>query len=82
MCHASKVPLIYHPHTTHVSPQFHVIHDESFTSVMSLPPHTYEALVDKLTAKATWCHPAGIPGESTNTSTHHFCAFWSQCDKP
>ncbi len=81
MCHATNTPFIYHPQSTHVSPQLHVIHDESFTSAMSLPPNTHEALMNKFTIKVTWCHPAGIPGESKDLSTHHFCTLWSQSDK-
>jgi hypothetical protein len=29
-CHSSNIPLIYNPVSTHISPQFHVIFDESF----------------------------------------------------
>lgn len=27
-CHAGSIPLIYNPSTTHISPQYHVLHDE------------------------------------------------------
>jgi hypothetical protein len=29
-CHASSIPLVYNPATTHITPQFHVVFDESF----------------------------------------------------
>lgn len=32
-CHASAIPLIYNPRSTHISPQFHVVYDEYFYSV-------------------------------------------------
>jgi hypothetical protein len=33
--HASNVPLVYNHQTTHVSPQFHLVHDENFSSIDS-----------------------------------------------
>jgi len=32
-CHASHIPFIYNPSTYHITPQYHVTYDESFTSV-------------------------------------------------
>ena len=42
--HASNVGLILNPHTGHVSPQFHVVYDNDFTTVpylrsVDVPPH-------------------------------------------
>ena len=42
--HASNVALILNPHTGHVSPQFHVVYDDDFTTVpylraATVPPH-------------------------------------------
>ena len=34
--HSSDVPLILNPATGHISPQFHVVFDDSFSTVMSL----------------------------------------------
>jgi hypothetical protein len=46
-CHASNIPLIYNPATMHISPQFHVVYDESFTSVTPLPSFISDALMEK-----------------------------------
>ncbi|KAL7476930.1 hypothetical protein ACHAW6_002757 [Cyclotella cf. meneghiniana] len=35
-CHSTSIPLILNPHTQHISPQFHVIFDDAFTTVPSL----------------------------------------------
>ena len=42
--HASKVALILNPRSGHISPQFHVVYDDDFTTVPYLrtgkvPPH-------------------------------------------
>ena len=42
--HASSVGLIFNPRTGHVSPQFHVVYDDNFTTVpflrsTTVPPH-------------------------------------------
>lgn len=36
-CHSSNVPIIYNPHSTHVSPQFQVIHDNNFHTATGNP---------------------------------------------
>ena len=36
--HSSDVPLIINPDTRHTSPQFHVVFDDSFITVLSLYP--------------------------------------------
>ncbi len=45
--HASNVALILNPRTGHVSPQFHVVYDDDFTTVpylrtTTVPPHWAE----------------------------------------
>jgi hypothetical protein len=35
-CHSSNILLIYSPSSTHISPQFHVIFDETFHTVMGV----------------------------------------------
>jgi hypothetical protein len=45
--HASNVALILNPHTGHVSPQFHVVYNDDFTTVpylrtATVPPHWAE----------------------------------------
>jgi hypothetical protein len=36
--HAANVALIFNPHTGHISPQFHVVSDDDFTTVPFLRP--------------------------------------------
>jgi hypothetical protein len=48
-CHASAIPLIYNPNTTHVSPQFHVVYDEMFYTVN--PPNSDAAVNDAYLSK-------------------------------
>ena len=56
MQHASNVPVVYNPLTTHISPQFHVVFDDQFTTVsdsaLSLTDNFYERLYQ--TAKWTY----------------------------
>jgi hypothetical protein len=45
--HASNVALVLNPRTGHISPQFHVVFDDDFTTVkylrkMTVPPHWAE----------------------------------------
>ncbi len=72
-CHASNVPLIYNPATTHVFPQFHVVHDEAFTSLTHLATDTMNELRDKLYKKTLWSHPSKHPD---STESYHFDSFW------
>lgn len=53
-CHAGSIPLIYNPATTHISPQFHVLHDEFFkTASGDIDQH--EQYLDRLcTTTANW----------------------------
>jgi hypothetical protein len=36
-CHSGSIPLFYNPGTTHISPQYHVVHDEFFRTVAASP---------------------------------------------
>ena len=35
-CHAGSIALVMNPRTLHVSPQFHVVYDDDFTTVPSM----------------------------------------------
>jgi hypothetical protein len=55
-CHASNVPLVYNYHTTHVSPQYQLIFDEDFTSILH-PTHTQtNAFLEKIYNSTSWHH--------------------------
>jgi hypothetical protein len=40
--HSTTVPLVLNPRTNHVTPQFHIIFDDAFTTVPSLTLNTVE----------------------------------------
>jgi hypothetical protein len=54
--HASNVVLVYNPATTHVSPQFHVTFDDTFSSVAQHPSETTDAVIASLLDKTAWLH--------------------------
>jgi hypothetical protein len=74
-CHASNIPLIYNPATTHVTPQFHVVNDEGFTSITSFASDIKDKLLDKLYEKAFWSQQH--EGDLTIPATYHFDSFWT-----
>ncbi len=51
LAHVGNVPIIYNPVTTHISPQFHVVFDDQFstagTKSSDLSNDFYAALHDK-----------------------------------
>jgi hypothetical protein len=47
-CHSGSIPLIYNPQTTHILPQYHVIHDEFFQTVAASSSKTLDEHLDKL----------------------------------
>jgi hypothetical protein len=78
-CHANNVPLIYNPATTHISPQFHVVYDEGFTSITSIPSHMEDNLMRKLFEKAYWTYDHA---NNNSADTYDFHTFWSQTSTP
>jgi hypothetical protein len=65
-CHAHNIPLTYNPATTHLSPQFHIVYDEGFTSVSSIPLHLEELYLLNFLKKPIG-HMTTKPGQ---TMTH------------
>jgi hypothetical protein len=78
-CHANNVPLIYNPATTHITPQFHVVYDEGFTSVTSIPSHMEDTLVQRLLEKTYWTYDHR---NDNSVDTYDFPTFWSQTSTP
>jgi hypothetical protein len=72
-CHASNVPLICNPTTTHVSPQLHLVFDESFTSITSPHNHQNDSFLEQLYNSAAWLHSST---HTDNTNEYHFNTFW------
>jgi hypothetical protein len=75
-CHAGSVALVLNPRTGHVSPQFHVVFDDHFTTVPfmeknEVPPH-WAKLIENSREKVTeehyelaktWLFPDPEPGD-------------------
>jgi hypothetical protein len=56
-CHASSIPLIYNPETTHISPQFHVIYDEHFKTATGPTMDDNNQYLEKLfNTSARWLY--------------------------
>jgi hypothetical protein len=73
-CHASSIPLIYNPMTSHITPQYHVTHDESFTSVNAQGHPAYEEVMEQLYEKATWIFQSRYDDEE---ALYYFSSFWT-----
>jgi len=56
LIHAGNVPVIYNPITTHVSPQFHVVHDDKFTSALRPMSTLSDNYFEQLYKKAQWLY--------------------------
>ena len=71
--HASNIPLIYNPQSTHVTTQFHVVFDEGFTSLTHLPTSDHDTLMEKLFQNASWMHPEY---SDSSSNFYNFDSFW------
>ncbi len=73
VCHAHNVPLVYNPGTTHVTPQFHVVFDEGFTSLTNKTSDVRDKVLEKLYNKALWTHSS----EYAEPHEHYYYdSFW------
>ena len=71
-CHASAIPLIYNPTSTHVSPQFHVIYDEYFYTVNPSNSAISDVYLSKLyNSSAKWLYR-----DPYSDDPHFFGSFW------
>eukprot|EP00804_Cyclotella_cryptica_P001528 CCRYP_003749-RA/>CCRYP_003749-RA protein AED:0.13 eAED:-0.00 QI:0/0/0/1/0/0.33/3/0/1355 len=71
--HSTSVPLILNPRTQHISPQFHVIFDDAFTTVPSLTSeserdHRFEQLFS--TSRECYIDPSDIAPNSELLDDH------------
>jgi hypothetical protein len=71
--HSTSVPLILNPRTQHISPQFHVIFDDAFTTVPSLTSeserdHRFELLFS--TSRECYIDPSDIAPNSELLDDH------------
>jgi hypothetical protein len=73
-CHASSIPLIYNPSTSHITPQYHVTYDESFTSVNAAGHPDQDKVFQRIYEQATWIFESKFdPADDI----YYFSSFWS-----
>jgi hypothetical protein len=73
-CHAGNVPLVYNPDSTHVTPQYHIVFDEGFTSVHNNPYDNTNVNLQRLHDNVTWIHSENT--QEDNNSIYYFDSFW------
>ena len=72
--HARSVALIYNPSTTHVSPQFHIVYDEHFSSVSGNAAKSPTDLMDSLFETAKWASEILHP--DSPSAQYFFDDYW------
>jgi len=68
------VPIVYNTTTTHILPQFHVIFDDQFTTVLATPSILSDTFYKQLYQSAAWFHKDKY---SYVTDLHLFQSHWS-----
>jgi hypothetical protein len=74
LVHAGNVPVIYNPVTTHISPQYHVVFDNQFTSVGKSAVSVPEDFFSKLFSSALWEYQSTVAPVSEDLYT--FDSYW------
>jgi len=74
LAHSGNVPVVYNPQTMHISPQFHMVFDDQFTTVTANPKTCSQTFYDSLYKTASWLHK-DIYGATADL--HHFETYWS-----
>jgi hypothetical protein len=72
--HAGNVPLIYNPATTHVTPQYHLMFDDQFTTVTGVTAKLSDADYARLYQSTEWLHPNAFQDVA---DLYYFESFWS-----
>jgi hypothetical protein len=72
-CHAGNIPLIYIHATTHVTPQYHVVYDEGFTSITDTSDNIKDDILQRLYDRAQWTHKLEF---ATDDELYYFDSFW------
>jgi hypothetical protein len=67
--HAGNVALVYNPVTGHISPQFHVSFDDSFSSVLANTT-TGDSIIESILSRNTWLYTDKF---APPTAHHYFC---------
>jgi hypothetical protein len=78
-CHASNVPLVYNPRTIHVTPQYHLVFDETFTSITYPTPLLTDEFYNRLYRALNWHHTCN---HAEATELYYFDSFWMDPPMP
>ena len=78
--HARTVALIYNPATTHVSPQFHLVYDEQFSSVSGHSNASTNDLIQSLFETSKWASEILHP--DSPSAQYFFDDYWETPTKP
>jgi hypothetical protein len=73
LAHSGHVPVVYNPQTTHISPQFHVVFDDQFTTATANPSNCSPKFFENLYNTASWLHKDSF---SAASDLHHFESYW------
>lgn len=71
---AGNVPVLYNPVTTHISPQFHVVFDDQFTSVNRASSPPSEDFYKSLYEKAHWLYSSDM--DASLDDYYIFDTYW------
>jgi hypothetical protein len=74
LVHSGNVPVIYNPLTTHITPQFHSVFDDKFSTVTGSPSNLNDQLFANLYNNATWLHKDEY---AEPAEMHFFDTYWS-----
>jgi hypothetical protein len=74
LAHAGNVPVIYNPQTTHITPQFHVIFDDQFSTVSTNSSELTTEHFEDLYNKSTWLHKDDF---AETEDLHLFETYWA-----
>jgi hypothetical protein len=74
LVHAGNVPVIYNPVTTHISPQYHVVFDDQFTTVGKSAASIPDEFFSKLFSSALWEYQSEIA--PTTDDLYTFDTYW------
>jgi hypothetical protein len=74
LAHSGNVPVIYNPQTTHITPQFHVVFDDQFSTVVSPSNTLTDQHLESLFYKSSWLHKDDY---ANMEDLHIFETYWS-----
>jgi hypothetical protein len=77
--HAGNVPVIYNPITLQISPRFHVVFDNSFTTMSKQSALLSDSFYKSLYNKSQWMYKDDF---ATTQDIHTFDSYWSDPPLP